>query len=77
MPFKMHKIRFFPEKNVCLPYLKFSDLLPEILIFYLALFKPSSFFFWREGEVGGGGLLESPFMLCSALGFLKSQTTMK
>ena len=37
-PFKMHKIIFFPEKNrlkkhVCLPYLKFSDLLPETHIF--------------------------------------------
>ena len=36
MPFKMHKINFFPEKkkllkkkNVGLPYLKFSDMLPE------------------------------------------------
>ena len=25
MPFKMHKIIFFPDKNVCLPCLKFSD----------------------------------------------------
>ena len=42
MPFKMHKIILFPEKKckkkiVCLPYLKFSDLLPEThLFFYLA-----------------------------------------
>ena len=29
---KMHKIIFFPEKkNVCLPYLKFSDPLPDFL----------------------------------------------
>ena len=28
----------FPEKNVCLPYLKFSDTLPETTLFcYLAL----------------------------------------
>ena len=40
MPFKMHKnIIFFSEKKyVCIPYLKFSDLLPETpLFFYLAL----------------------------------------
>ena len=40
MPFKMHKIIFFPEKKkyVCLPCLKFSDPLPETpLNFYLAL----------------------------------------
>ena len=36
MPFKMHKISFFTEKNVCLPYLKFSDLLPKTHIFCLA-----------------------------------------
>ena len=39
MPFKMHKIIFFPEKKikkcVCLPYLKFSDLLPETHIYFL------------------------------------------
>ena len=40
MPFKMHKIIFFPEKKiVCLPKLKFSDLLPEIHLF---------FFIWPE-----------------------------
>ena len=38
-PFKMHKIIFFPEKNnlkkyVCLPYLKFSDMLLETLIYF-------------------------------------------
>ena len=35
----MHKIIFFSKKKyVCLPYLKFSDLLPEThLLFYLAL----------------------------------------
>ena len=39
MPFKMHEIIFFPEKKiikknyVCLPYLKFSDLLPETHFF--------------------------------------------
>ena len=40
MPFNMHKILlfFFPEKNVCLPYLKFPDMLPETQLFcYLAL----------------------------------------
>ena len=43
MPFKMYKIIFFSRKNknkkiyVCLPYLKFSDPLPEKqLFFYLA-----------------------------------------
>ena len=43
-PFKMHKsILFYNKKKnrqkyVCLPYLKFSDLLPEThLFFYLAL----------------------------------------
>ena len=41
MPFKMHKIIFFPEFfffffNMC-TYLKYSDLLPEThLFFYLA-----------------------------------------
>ena len=35
MPLKMHKKT--PEKNVCLPYLKFSDPLPEThLYFYFA-----------------------------------------
>ena len=34
MPFKMHKIIFFSiKKYVCLPYLKFSDLLPETHLF--------------------------------------------
>ena len=34
-PFKMHKIIFFPEKkNVCLPYLKFSDMLLETHLFF-------------------------------------------
>ena len=38
MPFKMHKIIYiFFLKNVCLPHLKHSDLLPETLFFYLAL----------------------------------------
>ena len=43
MPFKMHKITFFPEKKlikkyVCLPNVKFSDPLPKThLAFYLAL----------------------------------------
>ena len=46
MPFKMHKIIFFPEKKnkkkyMCLPYLKFSVPLPvnpeTHLYFYLAL----------------------------------------
>ena len=37
MPFKMHKIIFFARKKMCLPYLVFSDLLPETHIFYLAL----------------------------------------
>ena len=45
MPFKMHKIIFFPEKKnkknvslpkyVSLPYPKFSDLLPETHLFFL------------------------------------------
>ena len=37
MPFKMHKIIFFPEKKYVgrLPYLKFSDLLSEIHLFFL------------------------------------------
>ena len=41
MPLKMHKITFFPEKNkfktkyVCLHYLKFSDPLPEIHLFFI------------------------------------------
>ena len=47
MPFKMHKIiYFFPEKiknNVGLPYLKFSNLLPEKTLFYLALQNPWGF----------------------------------
>ena len=38
MPFKMHKINFsrkkIIKKYVCLPYLKFSDLLPETHIFF-------------------------------------------
>ena len=39
MPFKMHKILFFPEKknikkHVCLPYLEFSDMLPETHFFF-------------------------------------------
>ena len=33
MTFKVHKIIFFSEKNLCLPYLKFSDLLPETHFF--------------------------------------------
>ena len=44
MPFKMHKIIYFflekkinKKKHVCLPYLKFSDMLPEThSFFYLA-----------------------------------------
>ena len=48
MPFKMHKIMYFSrkkeiKKNKCVPtvpYLKFSDPLPEThLFFYLASFK--------------------------------------
>ena len=41
MPFKMHKIIFFfstkknnLKKYVCLPYLKFSDPLPETHLFF-------------------------------------------
>ena len=39
MPFKMHKINFFFQKKlskkyVCLPYLKFSDPLPETFLFF-------------------------------------------
>ena len=37
---EMHRIIFFPEKvkSVCIPYLKFSDPLPETrLFFHLAL----------------------------------------
>ena len=44
MPFKLHKIFFFLEKkikikkHVCLPYLKFLDLLPKTHLFlYLAI----------------------------------------
>ena len=42
MPFKMHKIVFFPKKKiikkyVCLPHLKFSDPLPETLIVLFGL----------------------------------------
>ena len=44
MPFKMHKTLFFPEKKkkikkkyVCLPYLKFSDLLRETHIILFGL----------------------------------------
>ena len=33
---KMHKIIFFPEKNVFLSYLKFSDPLPETHLFALS-----------------------------------------
>ena len=36
----MHKIIFFPEKtqkHVCLPYLKFSDPLPETHLFLFGL----------------------------------------
>ena len=45
MPFKRHKIIFFPEKSqkeyVGLPYLKFSDPSSEThLFFYLALSGP-------------------------------------
>ena len=37
MPFKMHKKKFLPEKkkNVFLPYLKFSDPLPETRLIFL------------------------------------------
>ena len=43
MPLKMHKIIFVPpppppqkkEKYVCLPYLRFSDLLPETRLFVI------------------------------------------
>ena len=42
-PFKMHKIIFSRKKYVCLPYLKFSDPLPEThFFFYLALWE-----FWK------------------------------
>ena len=43
MPFKMHKIVFFPKKKkkikkyVCLPHLKFSVPLPETLIVLFGL----------------------------------------
>ena len=47
MPFKMHKIIIFFRKikeNVCLPYLKFSDGLPETHQFFFIwpnlLFEP-------------------------------------
>ena len=46
MPFKLHRMYFFQkikiikEKYVCLPYVKFSDPLPETHLFsYLALFS--------------------------------------
>ena len=47
MPFKMHKIIFFQKKKiirkkyVCLPYLKFSDLLPEthLIIFFIGPYQ--------------------------------------
>ena len=36
MPFKMHKIIYiFQKKKVCLPYLKFSDPLPETHFFFI------------------------------------------
>ena len=40
MPFKMHKVIFFQKKKlnkkyVCLPYLKFSDLLPETHLYFI------------------------------------------
>ena len=35
MAFKMHKIIFLPEKNVCLPYLIFSGLLPGTPLLFL------------------------------------------
>ena len=36
MNFKMHKIMlFFPEKKVCLFYLKFADQLPETHLFFI------------------------------------------
>ena len=50
MSFKMHKIVFFfPEKKsnkkyVCLPNLKFSDLLPETHLFFI---WPSNGIQWR------------------------------
>ena len=43
MPFKMHKIKFLPEKNMCaLPYLKFSDLLHETHL---------NLFIWPEDQL--------------------------
>ena len=44
MPFKMHKIIFFPEKKWFkkMPYLNFLDLLPETLIFLFGLTMESS-----------------------------------
>ena len=38
MTFKMHKTTFFSRKKyVCLPYLQFSDPLPESRFFYLTI----------------------------------------
>ena len=50
MPIKMHKIIFFPEKKiknkyVFLPYLKFSDPLPETHIFFI---WPKSLLCWAQ-----------------------------
>ena len=45
MPFKMHKIIFFSRKKKnkkkfeCLPFLKFSDLLPKKHIFFYLAFR--------------------------------------
>ena len=40
LPFKMHKILFYPEKNIikksaCLSYLKYSDPLPKTHLFFI------------------------------------------
>ena len=63
MPFKMHKIIFFPKKNifkkkyVCLTYLKFSDMLPKThLFFHLALPLQSLFTGIPAASVGIGTL---------------------
>ena len=51
MPFKMHKITYFSRKKyACLPYLKFSDLLPKHAFFLPKFTGVTKIFFRFSGK---------------------------
>ena len=84
MPSKMNKIIFFSRKKkyfkkyVCLPYLKFSDPLPEShLFFYLALGVYSSNAWLRQIKELGDLRLSRSIIRKSRFIFMKERRTIR